>query len=298
MPSRRFDGSSLRALRRSRELPQQWLADKLGVTHVTIAGWENGKRFPPFDRLPAIAEAFGLPLDELFPREGRPDLADLRCDAGYPQQATGELIGAKSHVPVSNAERGVRRLAPEYVPALARAYGVSEGDILAAQDRSFGLTPPPADVSARAPQTLAEKITYLLLHTFPNSTPPSDAQIADAINGKIGRPLLSTVAVAALRTGTPPPAEVLADIPETPVYEGLADTLGVTPLFFQSNEAVERQVLEGISLLATNGGTTDSAFYAVAARGGHRGVSPSMLARVRALVAELQENRHAGGKRP
>jgi len=73
---------------------------------------EPGPRLEVLDRLgleralifPTLANLLEYSLD------GDPDLTDLRCDAGYPQNRTGELIGTKSHIPVSNAERGVRRL--------------------------------------------------------------------------------------------------------------------------------------------------------------------------------------------
>ncbi|MFF3069224.1 helix-turn-helix domain-containing protein [Kitasatospora sp. NPDC057936] len=287
MPARRFDGQELRRVRRARELSQEALGRAEGVDagQPAVARWESGAAFPEPDRLPAIARALSDLLDRLFPRDGEPDLADLRCDAGYPQKLTGKLIGAKSHIPVSNAERGVRRLAAAYVPRLAEAYGVTEEQLLAAQDRSFGVSPAPAVSAPPAPRTLAEKITYLLEQTFPDGR-PADAEIAAAVNSHAGVEVVTPDAVEALRTGTPPPAEVLAGLAAGVVLEGLASFFGVTPLYFQSDEELERQVADAISLLALRGTSQD---FALAARGGEGGLDPAMLAMISALVAEVQQ---------
>ncbi|MFF2142177.1 helix-turn-helix domain-containing protein [Kitasatospora sp. NPDC058190] len=287
MPARRFDGQELRRARRARELSQEALgrAEGVGVEQPTVAKWESGTTFPEPERLPAIARALGEKLDTLFPRDGEPDLADLRCDAGYPQKKTGELIGAKSHIPVSNAERGVRRLNAAYVPRLAEAYGVTEKKLQAAQDRSFGVTPTAPVDAPPAPRTLAEKLTYLLETTFPSDR-PTDAQIAAAVNAHAGVDVISADAVEALRTGTPPPSEVLDGLAAGVVLEGLAEFFGITPLYFQSDEELERQVADAISLLALRGSTDD---FALAARGGQGGLDPAMIAKINALVAEVQQ---------
>ena len=286
MPARQFDGRDLRRMRRAAERTQADVADALGVKRPTVAKWESGETFPEAERLAALAATLGGTLDELFPRDGEPDLADLRCDAGYPQNRTGELIGTKSHIPVSNAERGVRRLDPSYVPKLAQAYGVGEAQLLAAQDRSFGVFTP-ARSEQPTPQTLAEKIDYLLQRTFSPAERPSDADIAAIVNAKAGRPVLGEAQVRALRTGEPPAPEVLAQVPAASlVYEGLSEVFGVSPLFFQSNEQVERQVVEGIQLMVHGTG------LALAARGDQGGgLSAQAMAKINELVAALRRGK-------
>ena len=291
MPARTFDGQALRSARRARDLSQEALARAEGVDvdQSTVAKWESGS-FPEPERLPAIARALGEPLDDLFPRDGLPDLADLRCDAGYAQRRTGVLIGTKSYIPVSNAERGVRRLNSAYVPRLAEAYRVTEEQLLAAQDRSFGFLQTPA-AAPPVPQTLAEKLTYLLETTFPSGR-PTDAHIAAAVNAHAGVDVVSADAVEALRTGTPPPSEVLDGLAAGVVLEGLAEFFGVTPMYFQSDQELERQVVDAISLLALRGSADD---FALAARGGQGGLDPAMIAKIAELVAEVQ--RKAGPHR-
>ncbi|MFF2657319.1 helix-turn-helix domain-containing protein [Kitasatospora sp. NPDC058032] len=284
MPARKFDGQVLRTARRALDLSQEALgrSEGIDVDQSAVAGWESGG-FPQPERLPAIARALRQPLDTLFPRDGLPDLADLRADAGYTQRSTGALIGTKSSIPVSNAERGVRRLAEAYAQRLAEAYGVTEKQLLAAQDRSFGVAPTAPSV----PRSLAEKLTYLREATFPGGR-PTDAQIAAAVNAYAGVEVISASAVEALRTGTPPPAEVLAGLAAGVVLEGLADFFGVTPLYFQSDEELERQVVNAIGLLAVRAGSED---FALAARGGQDGLDPAMLAKISAIVAEARQQK-------
>ena len=50
-------------------LSQARLAQKLGVTRNTYAGYESGKRLPPAWFVCCVAEYFGIPVDELVGRE-------------------------------------------------------------------------------------------------------------------------------------------------------------------------------------------------------------------------------------
>ena len=42
------------------------LAEKLGISQTAVAKWETGKAYPRADILPAIAEALGCSIDDLF----------------------------------------------------------------------------------------------------------------------------------------------------------------------------------------------------------------------------------------
>ena len=53
-------------------LSQSDLADKFGVSRVTVTRWESGSRQPNRDVLPTVLRITGLPLSEI-----RPDLAKL-----------------------------------------------------------------------------------------------------------------------------------------------------------------------------------------------------------------------------
>jgi transcriptional regulator with XRE-family HTH domain len=289
MPARHFDGARLRAERRALNKTQKQLAVDIGLTtHAAIAAMEAGRSFPDGDKLPAIARALGKDLDELFPRDGAPDLRDLREDAGLPQDEAGALIGA-SHIPVSNAERGIRRLDDAYVPTLAAAYGVTKEELLAAQDRSFGVFVPVSGAhervtSPRMPETLAEKLAYLDKETFANSSgrsAPTDVDAPVADTRRAAPPVVAPADVRALRDGTVTQTTPL-------VLEGLAEVYGVSRLFFQDNDKVTQQVVEGIALLAAR---QRGDILGLAARGNESGLSEATRAHINALIAELDLGR-------
>ncbi|MFD9304472.1 helix-turn-helix domain-containing protein [Streptomyces sp. NPDC060048] len=281
MPVRHVDGPLLRRVRRAADLTQRDVAERLGVTVPAVVGWESGKSQPDGEKLPALARAVAMDLDELFPRTSPPDLADLRCDAGYCQYQTAGITGTRSAGPVANAERGKRRLSERFVPLLADAYGVSGAELLAAQDRSFeagrqdGSPPAPAQrhvpdapapvpppAPARLPRSLAEKIGYLLEETYA-APHPSDAEIAAHANLKAGAEVLTEAMVRGLRTGE---TRTVSD----GVLEALAAALAVPPLFFRSDDAEVHRIISGMRLV--RGGLAG-----IAARGGGAGLPAELL---------------------
>ncbi|MFC8350363.1 helix-turn-helix domain-containing protein [Streptomyces sp. NPDC057280] len=277
-------------MRRAAEVAQTDVATAVGVADSTVAGWETGLATPDPEKLPALAKALRRELDDLFPRTGLPDLTDLRCDAGYYQYETAKLIGTKSAGPVAGAERGERRLKDKYVPALAAAYGVSEEELRRAEDRSIAKAQGgEAESEATAtvpttggpPGTLAERITLILERSYPGEQgPPTDEEIADAINTHAGARVISAAGVLDLRTGA---VETAAPV----VLEGLAAFLGVSPMYFQPDDAVARQVYEGLQLLsASRQGTVGR----VKGRGmGPQGLPTNVMEFVNDLVTELEE---------
>lgn len=290
MSARHFDRGRVRAVRRAAEVAQADVATAVGAGDSTVAGWETGLATPDPEKLPALARALKRELDDLFPRAGLPDLTDLRCDAGYYQYETAKLIGTKSAGPVAGAERGERRLKDKYVPALAAAYGVSEEELRRAEDRSIAKaqggeggaeTTTPAPGSAAPPGTLAEKITLILERSYPGEQgPPTDSEIADAINAHAGARVISAAGVLDLRTGT---VETSSPV----VLEGLAAFLGVSPMYFQPDDAVARQVYEGLQLLSASRKGTVSG---VKGRGmGSQGLPTNVMEFVNNLVTELEE---------
>ncbi|UNZ18165.1 helix-turn-helix transcriptional regulator [Streptomyces sp. 891-h] len=287
MPTRQFDGARVRAERRAADLTQSDVAERMGVGRAAVAKWETVSRPPDAHRLPLLARVLGRPLDELFPREGEPDLADLRCDAEYPQSETGRIIGAQSHIPVYKAERGIARLDGSYVEPLAAAYGVSVAELLAAQERSFGISTPPPSLArsggpVAVPRTVAEKVNYLLENAYFGQTPPTDAEMAQAINEQNAATVVTAEDVRALRTG----AETSAS---PAVRAGLAHAFQIDPAFFADGAEVHpaaREVMEGIRFL---GSIQRGQILGLAARGNSAGLSPEMIAKVNELVAELQD---------
>lgn len=277
MPPRQFDGSRVRAVRRGRDLSQQQLGDMVGVGGPAVARWENGQDFPKGEKLPAIAKALHKPLDDLFPHDGPPDLQLLRCDAGLSIAQAAEIIGA-SRTPLGNAESGRRRLSDAYVKPLAKAYGVTEHELLVAQDRSFGVRVP----SASGPRTIEEKINYLLQHGYVGQEAPSDEEIARAVNEHAGAATVTAGDIVALRTGATTDA---SDV----VRAGLAHALQVDAALFQDDAELSpeaRQLLEAFRFI---GSIHRGQILGLAARGNSLGLSAEMMATINNLVGELKD---------
>lgn len=57
---------NVRQIRLARSLPQQVLADELGIDVSAVCNFENGKRDFRIGSLPAIASALGVELIDLF----------------------------------------------------------------------------------------------------------------------------------------------------------------------------------------------------------------------------------------
>ncbi len=280
MPVRRFDGHRLLLARREEGLKQTVVAEAVGVSAARVSAWETGRSTPDPEKLPRLAHAVKRDLDVLFPRQGYPDLADLRADAGYSQSATRALTATRTQGPVAAAEKGQRRLAVEYERVLADAYGVSVSALRRAQERSFGHDVPEPDepsphsnveeVGLVLPTTLGGKITYLLRQL---TCPLSDAEVAARGNRGAGAQVLTDELVRDLRTGAIAAAseEVLA---------ALAEGLDTTPLFFASNDAgVQKVITEAMALKAQ--------VAAIAARGGGKeGLSAELLAFIGKEVAK------------
>jgi len=58
--------NSIRPVRLQREMTQQELADRVGVTRQTINAIEGDKYSPSLEVAFEIARALGVPLDEIF----------------------------------------------------------------------------------------------------------------------------------------------------------------------------------------------------------------------------------------
>ncbi|MGW1295892.1 helix-turn-helix domain-containing protein [Streptomyces sp. NPDC002533] len=289
MPARRFDRALMRSVRRAAEIPQSAVASALSTADSTVAGWELGSYVPDQEKLPGLATVLKKPLDELFPRDGLPDLTDLRCDAGLYRYETAAIIGTRSSGPVAGAENGVRRLKARYLPALADAYGVTVRQVEQAQERSFAkargeeaeLEIDAVADAEKPPGTLAEKITFLLERSYPSGSAPSDKEIAKAVNTYAGSQVITSKRVESLRGGTEEAARV------APVLlDGLAHFFGVTRMYFEADEEVAQTVYEGLHImLAARHGKVG----AIRSRGlGPDGLSADALKILNELATEFE----------
>lgn len=49
-----------------RGLKQKWLADKMGVTEVTISNWVNNRTYPSIETLISISKILKIEVKDLF----------------------------------------------------------------------------------------------------------------------------------------------------------------------------------------------------------------------------------------
>lgn len=59
-------GKFIAELRREKNLTQEELGEKLGVTNKTISRWENGNYMPNIEMLQLLSEQFGVSINELL----------------------------------------------------------------------------------------------------------------------------------------------------------------------------------------------------------------------------------------
>lgn len=56
----------LRSLRAGAGLTQQQLADKLGVSHISVSRWERGEAIPSPKNIKKMADMFGVAGKDIF----------------------------------------------------------------------------------------------------------------------------------------------------------------------------------------------------------------------------------------
>ncbi len=62
----------LKELRQKCGYTQIILAEKMGVSQSSLAGWETGDSFPAAEKLPKLADILGCTIDQLYGR-GEPE---------------------------------------------------------------------------------------------------------------------------------------------------------------------------------------------------------------------------------
>ena len=59
-------GNNIKQLRQQKNLTQDQVAEKLGVSYQAVSKWENNANTPDIALLPRIADLFGVTIDALF----------------------------------------------------------------------------------------------------------------------------------------------------------------------------------------------------------------------------------------
>ena len=65
-------GNKISDLRRSKNMTQETLAQKLAVTAQAVSKWERGESMPDISLLPRLAGIFGVSIDSLFGSKQQP----------------------------------------------------------------------------------------------------------------------------------------------------------------------------------------------------------------------------------
>lgn len=99
-------GEKIRALRKSRNISQEVLAQYLGVSFQAVSKWENGDTMPDVAMIPAIAIFFEVSTDELF------DFNRLETEQKI-QEAYWEIADIRYAEP-EKAEKMLRELLKQY----------------------------------------------------------------------------------------------------------------------------------------------------------------------------------------
>jgi len=80
-------GKFIAELRKEKNMTQQELADKLGVTDRAISHWENGRRLPDYSLLKDLCDTLSITINELF-------LGEKISDKDYKMKADENLMNA------------------------------------------------------------------------------------------------------------------------------------------------------------------------------------------------------------
>lgn len=132
---RGFDAAFLRARRQELGWSQERLATAAGVYPTLVGKWENGHHVPDVATIARLARVLGvhprafsrLPVDDA-------ELLDLRLWSGLSRAEASAATGISQRT-LRWYEHGTRPLAEHHAQRLARAYGVTGGDVEAAWAR-------------------------------------------------------------------------------------------------------------------------------------------------------------------
>lgn len=92
-------GKRIKDMRIEKGLSQQELGDIIGVTKVSICGYENGTRTPSLETFALLADTFGTTTDFLLGREVPVICEDTKEYIGSISSSDIELIQELRHYP-------------------------------------------------------------------------------------------------------------------------------------------------------------------------------------------------------
>ncbi len=93
-------GNKLYELRKSKNLSQEELADRLNVTRQTISKWETNQSTPDFDKIVPLCEIYGISADELLKgvKQEETNESPIDYSSNRRKRAIGISIGIFTYV--------------------------------------------------------------------------------------------------------------------------------------------------------------------------------------------------------
>ena len=118
----------IRYLRKEAGMTQQEVADRIGVNHVTISGYERGTRKPQFPEADALADLFDVNLEYL--------LCSTDVRGRYPTRADQTVRVTAEDLQVLRAYQAASR---EIRAAVRAVLGINAVSVLSQIESSKGL---------------------------------------------------------------------------------------------------------------------------------------------------------------
>ena len=113
-------GKKIVSLRKSRNMTQTELADKMDVSFQAVSNWERGNSMPDISKLPQLAALFDCTVDELL--DGRVELLHSAMEDGIQEYVEHNEVSKEE------LEAAVPILKPEQVEQLADSMLLKNGD--------------------------------------------------------------------------------------------------------------------------------------------------------------------------
>ena len=139
-------GSFISALRRAQGLTQQEVADRLLVSNRAVSRWERDEAMPDITLLPAIADLFGVTVDELLRGDRLRTTEPTATDTSTSDTADGEPTPPPRPEPDPRALRGLRammnRAIARYRPLMILAIALSAAGLFILNGVSYGFYRP------------------------------------------------------------------------------------------------------------------------------------------------------------
>ena len=113
-------GNKIKRLRYKSGLTQEQLAERVGVSPQSVSKWENAVSMPDISLLPALAEAFGVSIDELFDLTAEQKLSRIENRLDAEDDLPGDVF--RDYEEFLKGEIAENRNRPRAISLLANLY--------------------------------------------------------------------------------------------------------------------------------------------------------------------------------